>query len=504
MGTFQSTGGTFSDYMTDMNRVYYLSTSNATYLTFFSADAFTLATANTTKNWDGELEYSTDAISWITWDGTTALSSSSVNSSTLTATLYLRGTGNTRITGNSDSYRWVLTGANISCTGNIENLLDYQTVARGEHPAMASYCYYYLFYGCTSLISAPELPATTLTSSCYSGMFFNCTSLTTPPALPATTLANWCYEFMFRGCTSLATTPALPATTLTYECYSSMFNNCTSLTVPPVLPATTLAKSCYEDMFLGCTSLATAPALPATTLAERCYYQMFSSCGSLTVAPVLPATTLVKNCYSRMFHYCSSLTSIPQLPAATLADGCYEDMFIDSYRVKLSATQTEEYQIPYRIPSSGTGTAGTDSLKNMFSRTGGTFKSTPDINTTYYLSTSNSIVYPNYLTFSSSDTFTLAVNNSTKNWDGELEYSLDANSWNTWDGTTTLTSSAVDSSALISRLYLRGTGNTYITGYASSTEPGREWELVETTNSGGIYCIGNIENLLDYQTVAQG
>ena len=34
-------------------------------------------------------------------------------------------------------------------------------------------------------------------------MFNDCTSLTTAPALPATTLANCCYDFMFNGCTSL-------------------------------------------------------------------------------------------------------------------------------------------------------------------------------------------------------------------------------------------------------------------------------------------------------------
>lgn len=34
-------------------------------------------------------------------------------------------------------------------------------------------------------------------------MFYNCTSLTTAPALPATTLANFCYAYMFNGCISL-------------------------------------------------------------------------------------------------------------------------------------------------------------------------------------------------------------------------------------------------------------------------------------------------------------
>ena len=34
-------------------------------------------------------------------------------------------------------------------------------------------------------------------------MFAGCTSLTTAPELPATTLADYCYMSMFQGCTKL-------------------------------------------------------------------------------------------------------------------------------------------------------------------------------------------------------------------------------------------------------------------------------------------------------------
>ena len=60
---------------------------------------------------------------------------------------------------------------------------------------------------------------------------------------------------MLNGCTSLTTAPALPATTLAENCYGSMFNGCTSLTTAPALSATTLANNCYDSMFNGCTSL---------------------------------------------------------------------------------------------------------------------------------------------------------------------------------------------------------------------------------------------------------
>ena len=44
-------------------------------------------------------------------------------------------------------------------------------------------------------------------------MFYGCTSLTTAPELPATTLVNSCYDSMFRGCTSLNYVKAMFTTT---------------------------------------------------------------------------------------------------------------------------------------------------------------------------------------------------------------------------------------------------------------------------------------------------
>ena len=358
---------------------------NLPVLSFIGNEDFTLKVYDTTKHWDGTLEYSTDYVTWNIWDGTEISSKNKL--------LALRGTGNTIITGNSSNYRFVFTGSdnlNIKCYGNIETLLDYQTVMNGEHPTMSTYCYADMFYGCTSLTQAPQLPATTLAEYCYDNMFRNCTSLTTTPELPATTLANSCYRFMFFNCKSLTKAPQLPATTLAEYCYENMFRNCTSLIQASELPATTLAEYCYENMFSGCTSLTTTPQLPATTLANSCYRTMFFNCKSLTKAPQLPATTLAGYCYFNMFYNCKSLTTTPQLPATTLAEYCYNGMFSGCINIKLSTTQTGEYQLAYRIPTTGTGTTATDALTKMFTNTGGTFTGTPEINTTYY--TSNEIV----------------------------------------------------------------------------------------------------------------
>lgn len=333
------------------------------YLTFSSPNSFTLATANGAKNWDGTLQYSTDLSTWNTWDGTTTLNSSDGTEHVL----YVRGTGNSVISGGSGK-RWMLAGTNISCSGNIENLLNYEIVTTGAHPNMGSNSYAFMFRNCTSLTIAPELPAVTLADDCYKGMFYGCTSLTTAPKLPAIILADQCYYAMFQSCTSLTIAPELPATTLaTYNCYRQMFYGCTSLTIAPELPATTLTENCYNSMFWGCTNLTAAPKL-------------------------LPANTLSLGCCRDMFHNCVSLTSAPELPATILAYSCYNGMFNGCTSLKLSTTQVGKYTTQYRIPSSGTGGTATYALSDMFSNTGGTFTGTPEINTTYYLYT-----YPKYV-----------------------------------------------------------------------------------------------------------
>ena len=362
------------------------------YLTFSSPNSFTLKVSDTTKYWDGTLEYFASDRTWTTWDGTTTLSSVDNYGEYV---LYLRGTGNTKI-GHYDKkvpIPWVINGTDVRCDGNIENLLDYATVKAGQHPTMADNCYYAMFYGCTSLTQAPALPATTLTEGCYFSMFCDCTALTQAPDLPATTLAPNCYYAMFQRCTSLTQAPALTATTLANYCYSNMFYGCTALTQAQALPATTLAEGCYSNMFQSCTALTQAPDLPATTLAPNCYYAMFQGCTALTQAPALPATTLSDYCYRSMFYRCTSLIQAPALPATTLAESCYNNMFFNCTSLKLSSSKTGEYTQEYRIPSSGTGTTATNALTSMFSSTGGTFTGEPGINTTYYLSSYNMVVH---------------------------------------------------------------------------------------------------------------
>ena len=111
-----------------------------------------------------------------------------------------------------------------------------------------------------------------------------------------------------------------------------------------------------------------------------------------------------------------------------------------------------------------------------------------------YLPISVKPIGGSYLTFSSTNSFTLSVENLSKNWDGTLEYFTSDGTWTVWDGTQALVANANEGEYA---LYLRGIGNTIITGSASQSS---RWVLIGTD----IKCIGNIENLLDYATVESG
>lgn len=336
------------------------------YLTFSSPNSFTISVRNNTKNWDGTLEYSTDKTTWTEWNGASGLSGVSDG---VEYVLYLRGTGNTVISGNSSQRGWSLSGE-IYCDGNIETLLDYQTVVNGNHPPMANNCFAYMFYNAYNnfaLKRAPDLPALTLSQYCYYQMFYYCAGLTATPELPATTLANSCYNSMFGYCSNIITTTSvLPATTLAYQCYNNMYTNCTSLITAPNILATKCGYESCRTMFNACTGLINAPIIKFTDVVGAQYgcFMMFAGCTNLTSLPALSATTLDSYCYGRMFSGCT--------------------------KIKISETQVDDYQNAYRIPVTGTGIDSSNGLYDTFQNTGGTFTGTPTINTTYY--TSNAIV----------------------------------------------------------------------------------------------------------------
>lgn len=229
-----------------------------------------------------------------------------------------------------------------------------------------------------------------LQNGCYKYMFYNCTSLTTAPKLPAKSLAESCYEEMFRSCTSLTTAPDLTATEAKKSCYKNMFYDCKKLTkAPDVLPATTLANDCYYLMFYNCKQLTKAPELLAKTLADYCYMNMFTGCTKLITPPLtLPAESLKYWCYKAMFSGCTSLKTVPTISATSLEAECFSEMFKDCSKLSISTTSDAQHTQVWEIKVTESTTA-TDWNKDMFAgcthvNFGNSLK-TPQLKTTYYV-----------------------------------------------------------------------------------------------------------------------
>ena len=212
--------------------------------------------------------------------------------------LLIKGTNTVYGNVSNDACNYFTSSGTFEVEGNIMSLI-YGNYFVGQTTLSTDYTFKRLFYQASGLTNAKNLvlPATTLTTYCYSYMFNGCTSLTTAPeTLPATTLATGCYSYMFYDCTSLTTASILSATTLASSCCMFMFRNCSSLITAPILHATTLQTLCYNGMFWGCTSLTTAPELNALTLTDNCYRNMFNSCSSLNYIKCLATNISASNC----------------------------------------------------------------------------------------------------------------------------------------------------------------------------------------------------------------
>ena len=110
------------------------------------------------------LEYSTDGNTWSPFVvGTTTVTLAKIEDK-----MYMRAKNENQTIGKSysDYYQFVMTGK-IAASGNIQTLLK----ADGSRTDAPRYCYRNMFKGCSSLTTAPELPATILADHCYEYMF---------------------------------------------------------------------------------------------------------------------------------------------------------------------------------------------------------------------------------------------------------------------------------------------------------------------------------------------
>ena len=229
--------------------MFYLSlcySSAANYLCFTSKETgITIKYIPSDKNNIPDITYSYDQEKWFPLSSDELILMLGENEK-----VYLRGKNPNGFSFSSDSFTKFSIDGNVEVSGSVMSLIDNE----GESTEIPNeYCFYRLFEGC-KIISAPELPATSLKPNCYRQMFWGC-PIEKAPELPATKLAKSCYAGMMGMCTNLEETPDLPATELADSCYSGMFTFCSNLKKVVNLPAPTLAKGCYIEMFSFCSQL---------------------------------------------------------------------------------------------------------------------------------------------------------------------------------------------------------------------------------------------------------
>lgn len=195
------------------------------------------------------LSYSTDGVNWSAYTVGNTITLTNVGDF-----VQFKGTNNSfSSTSSASAYnRFVLTGT-ISAGGDATSLLnnsggDYQM--NETSVSVNKYCFNSLFRNCTSLTKAPNLPSTKLASFSYYYMFYGCTNLVIPPS-----------ELPYANCRNNASSGS---NIYTYQdVYSYMFYGCTQLTMTPLIKGIANSRNSSArvvgntaaQMFSGCTSL---------------------------------------------------------------------------------------------------------------------------------------------------------------------------------------------------------------------------------------------------------
>lgn len=191
------------------------------YITIESVYPFVLTImsfqSSTYLPWDGTLETSLDTMTWNVAAAKDKITAAQ-NSQTGNYVVYVRGLNNTYLW-TSDTIPTGLasllfsffsiskldddttTPSNfpVSCTGNIENLLDYQLVQQGVHPSVAKWGFALAFnrYSNTSskFVELPRCPSPTLAPACYHNFASNAAlaglpSILVPSVVPERAFKN--------------------------------------------------------------------------------------------------------------------------------------------------------------------------------------------------------------------------------------------------------------------------------------------------------------------------
>ncbi len=175
---FENVGGIFAGDTPNEGDTYYWYTND-----LYSGLKFTATQSNSkigytsSNSLDISIQCSLDnGSTWENWDGTDK-TLSNVND-----TLCVKNTTGTLSLDGTDYFKFTMSGE-IKASGDVSSMIN--------NKELSNYCFNKMFYGCTALISAPILSATTLKDNCYQNMFNGCTNLSSTPKLKADNLAKY-------------------------------------------------------------------------------------------------------------------------------------------------------------------------------------------------------------------------------------------------------------------------------------------------------------------------
>lgn len=252
-------------------------------LTFEILSAGTIVWKATSNTAYKTIEYSLNDGAWTTITSNTGSSAPSINVA-IGDKIQFRGDNNTYGINYSNDSSFDGSTAYFNAYGNILSLINstgftgvtslsgqyvfkrlfkYTNVCDASNIVIPTtnipaYGLYETFIGCTNLVKAPDLPATSLASNCYYGMFYNCNNLIDgPSSLPALiTYAN-CYDKMFYNCYRLENAPEILCSSINIRSCREMFYGCSLLDYIKCLATNVSQTDCTLNWLNGVSAIGT-------------------------------------------------------------------------------------------------------------------------------------------------------------------------------------------------------------------------------------------------------
>lgn len=247
--------------------VYEKSTSIPDYLCFTALEAgqFTLTIpAAVTPTYLSYVEWSKDGRTWSHTDNTSEAVTIDVQVAS-GEKVYWRGSGNSMTSLNAgEPYSSKFSSTcRFDASGNITSLLlgvNYVTaLVNYSTSGVRNVTFANLFRGCTTIVNAKDLILPTFTSYytyIFYYMFYGCTSLVSSPALVSSELSTACYSGLYRECSNLAQSQVLLAPNLVGFCYRNMFQ-ATKVNNVKCLATDISANECVTNWLLNVSSTGT-------------------------------------------------------------------------------------------------------------------------------------------------------------------------------------------------------------------------------------------------------